>query len=789
MVAAHIDISAVQAELQAISALMGEISRLIGPQTWQGGSAAAFTTDLQGHNRSLDRMAHDVLQTVARLDPRPIVIAPPSMPRVGPVPGMPGVASVSPTGLERLETALLRAADALPKHAGKIRSLLRIAGPVGSGTSPCDRTAAWCREQASRTRTRIRYALAENGGEKKADPLGALSRVPDVERFGAKEMAELGTLQARAFSKHLADPNPLTPETLTEIGRTLRENAKDANYTAAFFGNVPPGSVGKLAHRLYRWGDDVNRTDRDILANVGTALAALSRRKEGQQAVSRALGPIGADMPGQALLVKLSAPEVKWSSALLLAMAKESLRWRQKYPSYKITLSSRVISGESYTATVNQPHRPWWQDWGLSTLVGGPDTEAMREYDPALNVLGRIALQKDTAAARELAATKLESAFTVKDAEKAGALTWLNRGMGDTYAALLVAPDWPDGGKAAGNVIALATTPEKGHEEEAAENAAAIMKSVAWWNGTARDKLSGYLRKDGAPDWFPGQSTGRAPGWVSHSGQYAADLGPGLRNGLLQMARMHLPAIAEANRTSGGTGLPETDPATRQVYVDIGGEDMKQFLRTLAADDKTWAQLAYDTQMYRQRLFAWALRSGSLNDAVVRAGYVEGNLIAAYGKERITREELTKAQVEEAQKRLGILRDVGSVFLAVSPPGQVNGVNESYGAATNMALDKIKYADFEKKVEQIKAKNANYSDQIYIDLARGYLLAEIGGTDNSTFQSFIQNRILTEEQRSAIIQGARGKDFYSPKEKMTYSGRRIIADVQDKINHNAPPKE
>ncbi|MFC6933095.1 hypothetical protein ACFQHO_23970 [Actinomadura yumaensis] len=69
--APKIDIQAIQTELQGIASLMTEVTRLMSPQTWQGGSAASFTTDLQGHNRSLSRMMHQVMKTASELNHAP----------------------------------------------------------------------------------------------------------------------------------------------------------------------------------------------------------------------------------------------------------------------------------------------------------------------------------------------------------------------------------------------------------------------------------------------------------------------------------------------------------------------------------------------------------------------------------------------------------------------------------------------------------------------------------------------------------------------------------------------
>ncbi|NKZ03557.1 hypothetical protein [Actinomadura latina] len=247
-----IDARAVNAELQAISTAMSEVTRQMGPQTWQGGSAAAFTTDLQGHNRALNRLMLEVERTVVRFNQVPLTLDPPDIPRVTPPGGKPGVASVSPSALERLETALTRAAADLPHRAKMIRGHLALAHPDIPSTTACDNAAAWCRTQATRMRTRIMYALAEN--EVAATPLiqGPVIQIPDLERFGSKQMTDLARLQARTWLKHTTHPGSATPALMSEIARTLRENSKNTTYLAMFFSNIPPGSAGKLPYRLHQ---------------------------------------------------------------------------------------------------------------------------------------------------------------------------------------------------------------------------------------------------------------------------------------------------------------------------------------------------------------------------------------------------------------------------------------------------------------------------------------------------------------------------------------------------------
>lgn len=780
-----IDARAVHAELQAISTAMSEVTRLMGPQTWQGGSAAAFTTDLQGHNRALNRLMLAVERTVARYNQIPMTLASPDIPRATPATGKPGIASVSPSALERLETALNRAAADLPHRAKMIRGHLALAYPDIPSTTSCDNAATWCHTQANRMRTRIMYALAET--EVTATPLiqGPVIQIPDAERFGSKEMTDLARLQARAWLKHTTHPGNATPTLMSEIARTLAENSKNTTYLATFFSNIPPGTAGKLPYRLHQLSKTSALTpeDKKTVGNLGTALAALSRKKETEAIAAKALGPAGTDTPGQALLVKLSAPNIKWSSAILTDLGKAALLWRQKYPSYVITEKQQVDLA-TVTRAANQADHAWWLDWKLNQ-----DPKTLREYDPALNVLGRISQQKDLTAARSLASSNLGNAFTIEDADKAAALTWLTRGNGETYASLLVAPDWPDGGTIAGSVIKLATTPQKGHEEEAATNAGEIMKSVAWWNGKGREKVDGLLKKERFPDWLPGFNvlprTDQAPEGTGHSKHYILELGPGLNSGLLAMTRMYIPALGDANRTSGGTGLPTRDYATGRIYVDIGG-DLQQFLRTFAADDRAWTQIAADTEVYRQLIFAWGLRTDKWPLAAKRAGQLEGNLIATYGLERLEREQLTQQEFEDAKKHLAVLRDIAGSMLGATRVGAVPGATDAYTMGTDLALDKIKYKDYAKNVEGIKGKYSTYTDQLYLDLAHAVQLWKGTHTGDENLDAALLLWPLAGRDSKHVMKAIKEAWLTPPGVKPHLSGEDLVGDAEQAVGHNAP---
>ncbi|WP_168444566.1 hypothetical protein [Actinomadura latina] len=485
----------------------------------------------------------------------------------------------------------------------------------------------------------------------------------------------------------------------------------------------------------------------------------------------------------------MSAPNVKWSSAILADLGKAALLWRQKHPSYEIT-HTYDEGNRGHTKVLNQPNGLWWETWGIPYPDGNyPDVRTLREYDPALAVLGRIAAQKDLTAARNLASMKLDDAYIIKDPDKASALTWLTRGTRGTYASLLVAPDWPDGGTVAGSVIQLATTPVKGHEDQAAMNAAEIMKSVAWWNDKGREKVEKPLTSGAPPDLIPWFNIlprmDQAPPGTAHSEHYTLELGPGLRTGLLRMAHMYVPSIGDANSSSTGTDLPSRDPATGSTYVTIGGGDMAGFLRTFAMDDKAWAQIAHDTQVYRQRILAWGMAHHRLDDAIARAGYMEGTIISAYGKERITREKLTQKQFQDAQKHLTLLRDVTGSFLGASPISTVPGATDAYSVGTGLALEKVSYKDFDKKSQEIGDAYANYSDQLMMDLARAFYLKTHGHTGDTRIDALLQRKELSPEEEKLIRRWALDHPFPGPTEGSTNTGRAIVNQLEGPVGHNA----
>jgi hypothetical protein len=442
---------------------------------------------------------------------------------------------------------------------------------------------------------------------------------------------------------------------------------------------------------------------------------------------------------------------------------------------------------------LNQPEGAWWTTWGIGDpYTREADPKTLKEYDPTLNILGRISQQKDLTAARNLAAAPLEPSLMIEDADKAAPLTWMTRGNGGTYASLLVAPDWPDSGTVAGSVINLATIQEKGHEEEAAVNADEIMKTVAWWNDKGRGQVDKFLRKGNLPDLVPGidilPRQDQAPGGTADSEHFVLELGPGLVSGLLSVARMYIPAMADADATATGTGRPNKDPATGRIYLNIGGRDVTQFLRTFAMNDSAWTQLAVATRAYRQLLFGQAIRHSGMAEAIVRAGYLEGNLIAAYGTERTLHEELTKKEFEDAQKHLTLARDLGSAVLNVTPAANLLGVTDAYSISTGLALDKVKYGDYEKNMSAIEDKYSTYSDQLYVDLARGLELTQGTHTGNPTMDAALLISRIGGYDNRALIDAAMNHGFPFSDGEKTESGRVIVSNIQNNVNQNKNSK-
>jgi hypothetical protein len=240
MAGPKVDEHAVLAELDAVRSSMAAVTTAMCPRTWQGGAAGRFTADLQATNRALSVMMAEVCQDVAAVNNKPFG-PPPAMPRAQPQPATGPVASVSPDGLQRLEYALRAAAGRLPTVGRRIGGLL-AAGGGRANTRACDRAAEWCCRQAMTTRQRIEYALASD----KVNPLLAgiaftrMVGIPDVDRFGAGEMRQLGRFQARLFTSAYSRPGSDLQQTLAGVGTRLRDHVDDPDYLGAFFGGIPP---------------------------------------------------------------------------------------------------------------------------------------------------------------------------------------------------------------------------------------------------------------------------------------------------------------------------------------------------------------------------------------------------------------------------------------------------------------------------------------------------------------------------------------------------------------------
>ncbi|MCW2904908.1 MAG: hypothetical protein JWO67_7173, partial [Streptosporangiaceae bacterium] len=674
MAGAKVDVQVINGELNGICARMSEVTRAMGPQVWQGGSAGNFTTDLQGHNRSLTQMMMRVMQAVAALNKLPMVIDVPAMPSVTPG-GLGGIASVSPSGLQRLEAALRRAADALPGHASRIQSLLSQAGPNDVSTAQCKTTAAWCQEQARPMRTRIHYALASdnvNPGFGVMHP--GLAQIPDVRQFGRSEMEQLARLQAEMYRKQIEDPTAASQGILADLGASLRENAKDANYLSTFFGNVPRGSVGKLGYRLHQQHKDgtvLNNADKKLLGDFGTALAGLSRKKDqsSKDAVWNALGPAGSDMPGQGLLVRYS--EGKWGSVVLADLGKAALRWRQQYHSYRLSWREKAFREPQWFDNGMEGDGAWMSRWGLH--VG--DSSLTKQYDPALNVLSRIAKDGDAAAARLLAGDVLPTQLVTGDPRSSKMEfrqgPWIARLPGGTYASLLVAPDWLDSGSAAGGVIDLATQRGRGDDQQAADIARQVTWSVSRWNGFTREDTRKFFRENEVV----------APDGIGSDGR-RLDLGPEMKKDLLKVAIRYLPSFSASQADEGDpdASLLDRDPLTGQSNFRVSGWTAQQFLSTFATEEAERQKLLIAAQLYNRRLITQEMHGGNSDltfaTAMSRVGTLEGNVLhgleSGFVAQGTSEQEAFAAAVKDGENARALVNTVVGMAPGVaSLPGGV----------------------------------------------------------------------------------------------------------------------
>ncbi|GAA2105571.1 hypothetical protein [Actinomadura alba] len=414
MAGTKVDVQAVQAELNAIRGRMTDVTRLMSPQVWQGGSAGLFTTDLQGHNRSLGLMMLRVLRAVAALNDLAMVLDPPDIPRVTPQPALSnGIASVSPNGLRQLESTLRLATEALPRHGSRIQALLSAAGPHDVSTVQCKRTAAWCYDQARQMRTRIHYALADDNVSPMFGVMNrGLAQIPDAHRFGRSEMEQLAKLQAQAYHKNLEHPSEGSQAALADIGESLQENSKDGKYLKTFFDAVPAGSIGKLAITLrgqHKDDDPVRKTildskDKQIVANFGSAVAAASRKKvlnrHAQDALSKSQG---VDMWSSAMLLKFGPPGKEWDPELLAGMTNSILAWSRRQREAYMPHPPPRPPYESFRKPFNDTEQ-WALDLGLNptdALIASRDPakvkQVVAQWDPVIPVLKR-ATENGTAA-------------------------------------------------------------------------------------------------------------------------------------------------------------------------------------------------------------------------------------------------------------------------------------------------------------------------------------------------------------------------------------------------------
>ncbi|MGI8335025.1 hypothetical protein ACRYCC_34155 [Actinomadura scrupuli] len=750
MAGPKVDEHAVLAELDAIRSAMAAVTTAMSPQTWQGGAAGRFTDDLRAANKTLSVMMAEVCQDVAAVNRKPCG-PPPAMPRVQPQPATGPVASVSPDGLTRLEYALRAAAGRLPVVGRRIAGLL-AAGGGRANTRACDRAAEWCGRQAVTTRQRIEYALASD----KVDPLLAgiafnrMVGIPDVDRFGAGEMRQLGRLQARLFTSAYSRPGSDLQQTLAGVGARLRDHLNDPDYLKAFFGGIPPGAAGRLAYLLHRHsgGPSPDSTDKRILGDMGTALAALSRiealertsrpagAEDDRPIIEHALGAYVADLPGQGLLVKFG--DGRWDSHVLAELGQAALRWRLDYHSYALSwggAGDSDLPADPDGDNKGPNGRHWFDDWDLKEK----DVGAIRDLDPAINILAKITQAKDGAAARELASADLPSVLQLVDASKVELKSsrppaWLSRMPGKTYASLLLAPDWIDGGQAAGGVIRLATMAGRTGTDgqRSALIARELMQQGAWWKQTGQKQVQDFLRNHtvGRPFVNIGDSV--------HPREMTMrdfDLQYSTKRALLDMSKAYIPSFAAHDPGfPSDAGEPFLDPAAEEWNIMLDVATTRNFLRLIANDDKMRRELIIAAQLFARQELAWAIEHGTIDQvdhAAVWSGRLNANLGNALQAELISQGKTKDEAVKQTKEMLGEARDLVDQFGDKIPVFgeliKVTGVHSVWSRGTDWLLDQIETDALAQAKRKAAAINVAGADQVSMSIAAAIYRATAKG--------------------------------------------------------------
>jgi hypothetical protein len=615
---------AVQAQFQNISSLMQIMCGKMGPQTWQGGSAGRFTGEMVRNNQALASMMDGVWRAVKSVN-KDNPPAPPQMPNVHSQLTSGAIASLNPDLADSLAAVLGDVADRLPRYGSQIVNLLEEGGTAAS-TKACASVASWCRSQVGTMRKRAEYARASDKVGKHVDfSYPGQSPVPDVDKFGSAEMAQLGKLQAQLLNQDIDHPVQGAPEDIARIGADLKENIKDPSYCKAFFGagGVKRGNVAKIPYWLHQNNRD-DKSHRRVSASVvirdfGTALAALSRKKdpESKSETWNALGKAGSDMPGQGLLVKYS--EGKWGSHALAQLAAAALHWRVQFHSYQLQWNNSPPEDPNAPMTGNNgaaSQDSWWfEPWGIKA----GDKKALIAYDPALNIFHKMNVTRDDVAARELANMDATNLKFGEPPAMAGSL-----GESSTLGRLLVAPDWLDGGKETGGIISLAThqTPAMNPDDkrQAARAATQMMEATSDWNIKYRQMLRYYL---------PGN---RQALNILGLNATKPDLGRDLRNSLGQLAKEYVPSIAQA--TGKDTGHRTiVDPVTGTDYADINRDVANGFLQSVVTDQAMRRDLLASVVVYNREFLKYALTHHGMyspHEAANFAGWAHKNVFDAY---------------------------------------------------------------------------------------------------------------------------------------------------------------
>jgi hypothetical protein len=371
--------------------------------------------------------------------------------------------------------------------------------------------------------------------------------------------------------------------------------------------------------------------------------------------------------------------------------------------------------------------------------------------DPAVNILEKINSQKDDVAARELALAPLPESLKKVDKNQQPPLG-LSRMPGDTYASLLVAPDWIDQGATAVGVIKLATQAERHGTagRESARIAHELLKSVSWWQQSGQKQISTFLRQNNAHATL---NIGDGTGWPT----WNIDLQASTKLALFRMTKAYIPSFAmdDRGRTT-DTTIPSTEWATGQWNWPLDQVTAENVLSYFVADESMRQELALATELFSYQRITHAIEQGdaeNLKKAAVAAGQLRGDLtrvlqaqLIAEGKERQDAKDKSIALLEMSRDTVDEF--AGSIPV-ISAASKVTGVQFAWDLGTDYLFKKMKSKDLAKAQERAKKLGLDGSNAVPLGIALAIYKADGKGakTLTSSGGSVAIDRILDDQGR------------------------------------------